>query len=263
MLTVGYYKDDRNCDISLAKGDRDTSLESLGRSLADWIYSHNAVFGESVDIVAHSTGGLIARAALTGLQKSAGMSGWAPYLYVEDIVTLGTPHLGTSFAEFCVPASASQCKQIRSTSSFMSWLYANPQSTFGTDWTFVGAADDLLMDPRSTALGILVHPPTFQVVRTVYAGHLVMYDSGILRKFAQDVQGVSYFAQVHMGMLFAAKDPNACCFSVWEWNYHGEVHSDIEKTNVLRYGRFGMTWEFGAPNPIDWAFFACQYWSLW
>ncbi|MFJ2591339.1 esterase/lipase family protein, partial [Streptomyces sp. NPDC087538] len=46
--------------------------------------------GQTVDLVGHSMGGLIIRAALAGYAK--GDPTWPDTLYVEDVVTLGTPH---------------------------------------------------------------------------------------------------------------------------------------------------------------------------
>lgn len=72
-----------------------------------------------------------------------------PYLYVEDSVTLGTPHAGTGWADWCW---TTQCSQMRPGSSFVNWLATygpNPQADGGTDWTAIGAYDDEIVSESS------------------------------------------------------------------------------------------------------------------
>jgi pimeloyl-ACP methyl ester carboxylesterase len=160
VSTVRYYKGDTGCTHALesfgANGrhydpgttyDRYVRLEHLGYRLAWMIYSQYSSRGITVDIVSHSMGGLITRYALA--QVARRHADFPPYLYVEDSVTLGTPHAGTGWASWCW---TTQCEQMRPGSSFVSWLAANapnPQGSGGTDWTAVGAYDDEIVSESS------------------------------------------------------------------------------------------------------------------
>ncbi|MHC3455708.1 esterase/lipase family protein [Streptomyces prasinus] len=130
--------------MQIARGSAEVSLRTLGKKLAWDIYRRYSRHGKSVDIISHSMGGLIARAALTGVERK--LQGWPPYLYVEDVATLGTPHAGAAIGYACLVGRQSrQCKQMRPGSAFLNWAAHNPQSTQGTDWTLIGARDDGLV----------------------------------------------------------------------------------------------------------------------
>jgi pimeloyl-ACP methyl ester carboxylesterase len=136
MHTMKYYAQDTNCTDSMGSTDQNTSIWTLGYLLADWIWDHYTVRGIPVDIVGHSMGGLIARAALA----NTGAPGWPQYLLVEDVVTLGTPHQGSDSAYGCW---YTQCEELRPNSAFLQSLPENPQGYGGTDWTLVGSDSDL------------------------------------------------------------------------------------------------------------------------
>ncbi|MGW6055440.1 esterase/lipase family protein [Streptomyces sp. NPDC055189] len=107
------------------------------------IYNNDSRYGQSVDLVGHSMGGLIIRAALTGTERQ--MEGWPPFIYTEDIVTLGTPHYGAPASTICtVIAINRQCEDMDTESVFMRWLHATnlPASAQGTDWTLIGSEAD-------------------------------------------------------------------------------------------------------------------------
>jgi triacylglycerol esterase/lipase EstA (alpha/beta hydrolase family) len=137
LYSVAYYSGDTNCSIRIANGDAHTSIKEYGRLLAWNIYNSHSQYGRSVDIVAHSMGGLVARAAITGTTRR--LSGWPPHIYVEDVVTIGTPHNGTALARGCAFA---QCVEMRPGSAFLNWLADNAQADGGTDWTMIGTEDD-------------------------------------------------------------------------------------------------------------------------
>ncbi|MEU1816805.1 hypothetical protein ABZ543_16610 [Streptomyces roseifaciens] len=148
---VGFYAGDTNCDVTIAAGDKNTSIQELGKRLAWDIYSRYSQKGQSVDLIGHSMGGLIARAAVTGVERH--LPGWPPYIYVEDGVTIATPHEGIFFSRFCWAAErTTQCSEMRPGSDFLDWAGENPQSAQGTDWTVVGAADDYYLE--TSALGM-------------------------------------------------------------------------------------------------------------
>ncbi len=159
-VTVRYYKGDTNCTNALENYgtngrhydpggpyDRYVRVEHLGYRLAWMIYNLYSSRGVTVDIVSHSMGGLITRYALA--QVARRHPDFPPYLYVEDSVTLGTPHAGTGWADWCW---TTQCEQMRPGSSLVNWLgtYApNPQASGGTDWTAVGSYDDEIVSETS------------------------------------------------------------------------------------------------------------------
>lgn len=151
---VGLYAADtrrQGCTVNLLdpkpeRGTVDIPIKDLGKALAWNIYNKYSSKGKSVDIVGHSMGGLIARAAIAGYQRHE--QGWPPLLYIEDVVTLGTPHKGA----LAVTANDRQSQDMRPWSAFMSWLgrTPNPQAEGGTDWTAIGSHADVVVPTEST-----------------------------------------------------------------------------------------------------------------
>ncbi len=70
-----------------------TSIRHLAWHLANYIATNFTARDLVVDVVAHSMGGLMIRYALA----KQGVDSF-PRLKVEDVVTLGSPHNGASFA---------------------------------------------------------------------------------------------------------------------------------------------------------------------
>ena len=166
--TIAYYGGDTNCTNNLGlhgshsthyprtdahtstggRHDMDGDIRHLGYHLAWTIYNTWSRNGVTVDAVGHSMGGLILRYALHRIQ--ANDSQFPPYLYVEDVVTLGTPHLGSGWASGCTWAY--ECVQMENGSSFVNYLntYAkNPQADGGTDWSLVSSYDDGIVSEGS------------------------------------------------------------------------------------------------------------------
>ena len=154
LTSVGYYDAQVACDVSVIPygstsghyppsggvHDRYVSIRHLGYELAWMIHQRYSRYGETVDIVAHSMGGLVARYAVAQVQR--GNPEFPPSLLVEDVVTLGTPHNGSGLASWCW---TTQCGDMSPGSSFLNWLRSygwNPQGSGGTDWTNVGSVDD-------------------------------------------------------------------------------------------------------------------------
>jgi triacylglycerol esterase/lipase EstA (alpha/beta hydrolase family) len=147
LATFGYYSGNTNCTINYP-GDTDhTSIKTVGRALANEIYNRYSVRGVKIDVVAHSMGGLVIRSALTEMAKGA--AGYPPYVYVEDVVTLGSPHNGAIFAGWCSLTLWLQCKEMQAGSSFLTGLAARPESAMGTDWTVISSFDDGDVDEAS------------------------------------------------------------------------------------------------------------------
>lgn len=96
---VGYYKNDWGCNgylnvngnAAVAKGTADfsTPIDQLGKAFSEYLARYFA--GQTIDIVAHSMGGLIVRWALTVHSQNLTNAG----VRVEDVITGGTPHEGT------------------------------------------------------------------------------------------------------------------------------------------------------------------------
>ncbi|MBB5870112.1 pimeloyl-ACP methyl ester carboxylesterase [Allocatelliglobosispora scoriae] len=150
--TWGFYGGDHNCS-AVFKGTKNTSVKMLGREFAQYVYKNFSKPGRAVDVVGHSMGGLIVRAALTGTANRE--PGFPPYLYIEDAVTIATPHAGTKWALGC---ATTQCKDMRPRSTLLKWLQYVPQSRMGTDWTLVGSADDKIVPMSSSIYGMKLAP---------------------------------------------------------------------------------------------------------
>jgi triacylglycerol esterase/lipase EstA (alpha/beta hydrolase family) len=85
------------------KHTRNAHIRHLGYHLAWYIWDQYTSKGYTVQIVAHSMGGLMARYAISKVESGA--ADFPPYLYVEDVVTAGTPHqrlIATSNAPTCI-----------------------------------------------------------------------------------------------------------------------------------------------------------------
>ncbi|MFW0786438.1 hypothetical protein AAFP35_18225 [Gordonia sp. CPCC 206044] len=141
--TVGYYAGDKNCKDDVARADTDTRIKHVAAALANHIYNTDTRQGKSVDIVAHSMGGLVTRVAILG--SALGWKGFpAGKLKVGDVVTLATPHQGI--------IDRDKYKSVQ-------WDSMEPGSTFlevlqepahrldqpwakGIDWSFVGSNED-------------------------------------------------------------------------------------------------------------------------
>ncbi|WP_175647525.1 esterase/lipase family protein [Streptomyces cyaneochromogenes] len=141
FVTWGYYKKDVNCTRKV-NGNLDTRIQELGRLLAWDIYKNYSRHGKKVDVVGHSMGGQVIRAAITGVNKYGSSSKWPDYLYVEDVVTLASPFKGAGIARLCSLQSHKQCSDLKPGSGFLSWAGQNPQSRMKTDWTLIGSSDD-------------------------------------------------------------------------------------------------------------------------
>jgi hypothetical protein len=166
-ITFCYYTRLTGCNVNVG-GTQQQSIKEVAKKLAWDIYTRHSQYGRAVDLVAHSMGGLVAKAAITGVNK--GEAGFPAYLYVEDGVTISTPNAGVSaFAALgCITVSTPQCDDMRPSSTFMSWVSAAPASRIHTDWTFIGSDDDLV-----------IHTAT-AVPDSLMVGHKVVYDSGQL-----------------------------------------------------------------------------------
>ncbi|WP_084161314.1 alpha/beta fold hydrolase [Nocardia sp. BMG51109] len=140
--TVGYYAGDSNCDVDLGDADTNTRIKDVAAALANHIYNTNTRTGRSVDIVAHSMGGLVTRVALLG--SAMGWEGFPAKLKVGDVVTLATPHQGIIEKS---KYHSVQWDSMVPGSKFLEVLQA-PENRLdqnwaqGVDWSFVGSDED-------------------------------------------------------------------------------------------------------------------------
>jgi hypothetical protein len=160
--TVGYYHGDYNGCDTLAHGfhhihwgdagnhrngahTAQTSIRHLAYHFAWHLYEKASRHGRTVDIVAHSMGGLITRYAIALTEE--GHSDFPPYLRVEDVVTMGTPHGGARhWAHACGDA---QCNEMVAGSRLLQDLENGPSGWDpdaprggDTDWSTFGSDDD-------------------------------------------------------------------------------------------------------------------------
>lgn len=100
------------------------------------IYNKYSSAGESVDVVAHSMGGLVIRYAIQ--QVKAGHADFPPSLLIEDVVTVSSPHGGISSTLNGWACNDYQTSQMNVGSTFLQSLTSHPDGTGGTDWTAIG-----------------------------------------------------------------------------------------------------------------------------
>ena len=161
FVTVSNYDSDHNCDVTLGKGEQ-MDLAAQAKVFAAWLEKE----GRPVDIVAFGTGGLVARVAL-GMQ---GTPDWPGPLPVEDVITVGTPHLGSKAIAAACP-SRPVCQDLDpdtgSGKGQLAFLdrFQNPLG----DWTAIAGAGDELVKPES-ALGMDAdHETTYADAKLTHA----------------------------------------------------------------------------------------------
>lgn len=155
--TIQFYGNDTNCDANLHdsnyashcsgyvsgnEGNNNESLYHLSCLFAWYLYDKFGKYGYSVEIVAHSMGGLIVRNTIYQVQNHK--SSYMPPTIggISDVVTFATPHGGIpGGGGIFTCGSCTQIKDMTSGSQFMNEMYnsaQNPQATSGTDWTLMG-----------------------------------------------------------------------------------------------------------------------------
>lgn len=154
---------------NLGKWSHNTSayIQHLGYHFAWYIWDHYSSQGVTVDIVAHSMGGLITGYMLAKVQQNKGdtsaqrpIKDFPGYLYVEDVATMGTPHSGTD--RTCWVGNPQQAEQMcfSDRDILLDWMgdtnypggarALDPQGRGGTDWTLIGSFHDQNVPVKST-----------------------------------------------------------------------------------------------------------------
>ncbi|MFE6489081.1 esterase/lipase family protein [Streptomyces sp. NPDC057757] len=157
LRTFGYYRGDTRCSHEYG-GNRDTPINTVAKAFANYVYdnfSKPSKGSKKIDVVAHSMGGLVVRAALYHTRR--GTAGFPPYLYIEDVATLATPHGGSTNDGFC-RFLWRQCKDMRPGSAFLDALPTTmPNSRMGTDWTTMSSFHDGYVSESSGIAGTAEH----------------------------------------------------------------------------------------------------------
>jgi ricin-type beta-trefoil lectin protein/putative serine esterase DUF676 len=158
FTTVGYYGRDTNCDVNLSGTSRSEAagtvtvtdgmpFPSVGRALAWYIYDNFTSQGRNVQVVAYSQGGLITRSAL---QRAGTTPGYPPALQVSDVVTMGTPHLGSDVIlnQLCAGVMGrADCRAMLRGSPQITELNrdCDPQGRDGTAWWNIASHSDAVV----------------------------------------------------------------------------------------------------------------------
>jgi hypothetical protein len=144
------------------------SIRHLAQHFAWFLYETYGKNGQTVDVVAHSMGGLIVRYAINAVEK--GFRDFPPRILIEDAVTLGTPHGGANqLTNLCgVVQSYVQCKEMSGESPsvspfpgitvqtldselirYLKTEALNPQGEGGTQWSLLGSNQDVVVSEES------------------------------------------------------------------------------------------------------------------
>jgi len=162
---VSYY----NCDqggTRIGSDSTNTSIQTIAAQLAYYIYRTYTSRGQTVDIVAHSMGGLIVRAALA--YTAALASGFPSALLVDRVVAFSAPFTGVGPSTIqAVPGlpGTYQATQVSTGSAFLQSLAkAGPATGVGgTDWLVFGSSGGCDIVPGGSAIAM---PGALQVLYT-------------------------------------------------------------------------------------------------
>lgn len=146
-LAMALRADGRDVTVVSARGngtgDLDEQAEGLGRAV-DAILERTG--DESVDVVAYSAGGMVARLWV----RDFGGSDQA-----RRVVTLGSPHHGTSVAGLAVDIAPSQCpkacRQLVPQSDLVRALNAGDETPAGPEFVSIWSMTDRTVTPPDSA----------------------------------------------------------------------------------------------------------------
>jgi hypothetical protein len=125
-------------------GTNHESIYHLSCLFAWYLYLNFDHPGWTVQIVAHSMGGMITRNTIYQVMnhKASVMPPGLPQ--ISDVVTMETPHDGADIANLC-GLVVLQCHELTPGEPFINEMNAqaqNPQAPGGTDWTMMGSMGD-------------------------------------------------------------------------------------------------------------------------
>jgi len=123
-------------------GDLHASADALGRAVAA---IRTRTGAPSVDLVGYSAGGLIARLWVADGHADV----------VRRVVTLGSPHHGTSLADLAGDLAPGQCpvgcQQMASDSAVLATLNRDDETPTGPTWVSIWTTQDETVTPPETA----------------------------------------------------------------------------------------------------------------
>lgn len=136
IIAIDYYDDNIGCEPEFSDVTIYTSIGSIGHLFKDYIL-HNFGNGDTIDIIAHSMGGLVTRYMVKHhypVLRDAGIT-------INHIATCGTPNHGTNWATifaWFVPGvitlfGGTQALQMCVGSSFLNSLNADDETPYSVD----------------------------------------------------------------------------------------------------------------------------------
>jgi triacylglycerol esterase/lipase EstA (alpha/beta hydrolase family) len=153
---VAYYACDQG-GTRIGSDTVDTPIGTIARQLANYIYATYTSRGQTVDIVAHSMGGLVARTALAFTKSK--VRGFPPSLLVNRAVTFSTPFAGVGPSTIqAVPGllGTRQATQVTTGSTLLERLAKDgaPSGSGGTSWLVIGSSGGCDVVPGASAVGL-------------------------------------------------------------------------------------------------------------
>ena len=144
-------------------GDLAAAADALGEAVATAMDRTDA---PSVDLIGYSAGGIVSRIWVA--EGNAGV--------VRRVLTLGSPHHGTSLADLAGSLAPSQCplgcQQLTTGSDLLNGLNAGDETPEGPTWVSIWTVQDQTVTPPDSArLEGAVNVPVQSVCAGVRLGH--------------------------------------------------------------------------------------------
>ena len=153
---VSYYACDQG-GSRIGSDTDDTPIQTIAKQLANYLYKTYSSRGQTVDLVAHSMGGLVARTAIEFTESKA--TGFPPYLRVQRVVTFSTPFRGVGPSTItAVPGLAGtvQASEVSTGSSLLQSLTSGgaANASGGTSWLVIGSSGGCDIVPGRSAVAM-------------------------------------------------------------------------------------------------------------
>ena len=144
-------------------GDLNASADALGRAVDAALARTGA---SSVDVVGYSAGGIIARLWVADGHAQV----------VRRVLTLGSPHHGTSLADLAGDVAPGQCplgcQQMASDSELLAGLNRGDETPAGPTWVSIWTTqDETVTPPESARLAGALNLPVQSVCADARVGH--------------------------------------------------------------------------------------------
>ena len=168
-------------------GTVDDSIRHLACLFAWHVYSTYTQHGQSVNILAHSMGGLVVRDAIG--ETTNHVPGFPPApLAVNRVVTVATPHGGVGGTyhnlAFTFIGDSQELEDMNPGSSFMNTI-ANlqaPQGSTGTFWGLISASDECIPSPSGTGGHLISCAVNTGIIQYPYGDGVVAAESALAMK---------------------------------------------------------------------------------